>query len=168
MKLESVQKQKDQSTWPWCCWDAQWIITWCPWDPSGGWDQSNSHLSVPALTHLPSLLGTYHSWTGFVHYFYINMCNTFCSFLAHTGMKITWLICSGRTPLKSACEKISRISAEMGIVATWAACLMSQVHCLFNFHRLPWWIGVLSKQINSKASTEHCAEWRCGLSCGLQ
>lgn len=96
------------------------------------------HPSVPALIHLPGLLGTDHRWTGFVLYFDINMCNMFCSFLAHPGMKITRLMCSGRTPPNSAggtsaCERISRISAEMGILATWAVCLMSWVHWLFIF-----------------------------------
>lgn len=60
------------------------------------------HPSVPALIHLPGLLGTDHRWTGFVLYFDINMCNMFCSFLAHPGMKITRLTCSGRTPPNSA------------------------------------------------------------------
>lgn len=79
----------------------------------------------------------------------------FCTFLLICATHSTpfWLTLAWRSPGSyvqeelhwtqrggtSACERISRISAGMGTLATWAVCLMSQVHWLFIFfHRLPW------------------------------
>lgn len=67
--------------------------------------------------------------SGFVLYFFINMCNTFYSFLAHSGMKITWFLRSGRTPLNSVWWHQCMWEDKQDLCRNGDICYMG---CLFN------------------------------------
>lgn len=109
-------------------------------DSTGGWHQSRRS-SFCTSPHLPGLQGTYHRSTGFVLYFDINVCNMFCSFLAHPDMKITWLMCSGRAPPNSAwwhqCMWEDKQDLSRNGDTGYMGYLMSQVRWLFLFSDCP-------------------------------
>lgn len=136
------------------------------WDSTGAWDQSRRS-SVCTSTYTPACSLT------------LAEQDLLCTLISTCAACIApfWLSLARRSPGygvqeelhqaqrggTSACERMSGVSAEMGYrLHGLSVQCPSYIDCS-SFHRLPC-TGVLSKQIKGKASTEHCAERRYGLS----